>query len=114
MVELKQLWQSSFNEEPTSRNKATLVFKLSYHMQKLVYGGLKAETLDFLRNKQIPPKAQRKLARPVIGTELLREYKGVPHVVVAVQGGYAYEGKIFKSLSAIARLNSAKISNWRA
>lgn len=110
MAELKQIWRSYFNEEPSSRNKATLVFKLSYHLQKLAYGRLKPETLDFLRNKKIPAKAKRKLTRPIIGTEFVREYQGARHVVVAVQGGYTYDGQIYKSLSAIARHITG--TNW--
>ncbi len=38
-----------------------------------------------------------------LGTRLLREWQGRTHHVMVVQGGFEYEGKVWRSLSAIAR-----------
>ena len=40
---------------------------------------------------------------PVIGTRLVREWDGVEHVVTVLQGGFDWQGRRYKSLSAIAR-----------
>lgn len=37
------------------------------------------------------------------GTRLLREWQGRTHHVVVVSDGYEYDGKVWRSLSAIAR-----------
>ena len=42
--------------------------------------------------------------RPIAGTRLVREWKGVEHSVTVRDDGYEYQGRPYKSLSAIARL----------
>ena len=37
------------------------------------------------------------------GTRLIREYQGVEHCVTVRDEGYEYQGRPYKSLSAIAR-----------
>ena len=41
--------------------------------------------------------------RPIAGTRLMREYQGVEHPVTVLQDGYEWQGRPYKSLSAIAR-----------
>jgi hypothetical protein len=41
--------------------------------------------------------------RPIAGTRLIREWKGVEHTVTVLDDGYEYQGRPYKSLSAIAR-----------
>ena len=41
--------------------------------------------------------------RPIAGTQLIREYQGVEHLVIVTRDGYDYQGRPYKSLSAIAR-----------
>jgi hypothetical protein len=41
--------------------------------------------------------------RPIAGTRLLRAYQGVEHTVTVLQDGYEWQGRPYKSLSAIAR-----------
>ena len=36
------------------------------------------------------------------GTKLIREFKGIKYEVTKLENGYEFEGKIYKSLSAIA------------
>lgn len=47
-----------------------------------------------------PSAERRKLAA---GARLLRDWNGRTHVVDVVESGYLYEGKTYRSLSAIAR-----------
>ncbi|WP_412059079.1 DUF2924 domain-containing protein [Bartonella sp. DGB2] len=104
MLELKTLWRAYFNEDVPGRNKATLAMKLAYRMQEIKYGGLRPQTLEFLRAVQ-PAKKPRasKRKQSVVGTQLRREYLGQIHRVTVVQNGYNYEGQIYKSLNAIAK-----------
>ena len=41
--------------------------------------------------------------RPVSGTRLIREYQGVEHCVTVRDDDFEYQGRPYKSLSAIAR-----------
>ena len=41
--------------------------------------------------------------KPVAGTRLMREYQGVQHSVTVTGDGYEYQGRPYRSLSAIAR-----------
>jgi hypothetical protein len=41
--------------------------------------------------------------RPIAGTRLIREFNGVEHAVTVMRDGFEYQGRPYKSLSAIAR-----------
>ncbi|MBF0628729.1 MAG: DUF2924 domain-containing protein [Magnetococcales bacterium] len=41
---------------------------------------------------------------PLPGTRLIREWKGVEHCCVVLEEGFEYQGRKFKSLTAIANL----------
>jgi Protein of unknown function (DUF2924)/Resolvase, N terminal domain len=53
----------------------------------------------------IRPKAARKrvVNGPVVGTQLIREWRGVEHKVTVLADGFEWEGRRYKSLSAVAR-----------
>ena len=51
---------------------------------------------------------------PVVGTRLLRRWQGRNYEVVAVAGGYEYEGARYGSLSAIAKKITGTHWNGRA
>jgi hypothetical protein len=76
----------------------------------LAYGGLKPETVKRLRalaeeldgGDPIRPRQPAK-DRPVSGTRLIREWRGVEHHVTVRDDDYEYQGRPYKSLSAVAR-----------
>jgi len=45
----------------------------------------------------------RSAAITLAGTRLVREWGGQRHEVTAIEGGYEYNGRWYKSLSAIAK-----------
>ena len=107
---LKQKWRDLFETEPPPYNRRFLEHRLAYRIQELAYGGLKPETIK--RLKAIAedldggdPTRRRRPAkdRPIAGTRLIREYQGIEHCVTVRDDGYEYQGRPYKSLSAIAR-----------
>ena len=40
---------------------------------------------------------------PVVGTRLIREWNGVEHTITVLRDGFEWQGRPYKSLSAIAR-----------
>ncbi len=107
---LKQQWRELFGTEPPPYNRRFLESRLAYRIQELAYGGLKPETLARLEalGEQFDggKKVVRRMRgddRPIAGTQLIREYQGIEHVVTVTRAGYEYQGQPYQSLSAIAR-----------
>jgi hypothetical protein len=110
MQELRAQWRELFETEPPPFNRRYLENRIGYRLQELAYGGLKPETLrrleilgDQYDSGSITTRRIRHDARPVAGTRLVREYHGVEHVVTVSANGYEWQGRPYRSLSAIAR-----------
>jgi hypothetical protein len=109
-TDLKQQWRDLFETEPPPYNRRFLEHRLAYRIQELAYGGLKPGTLK--RLKEIArdldhgdPERRRQRAkdRPIAGTRLIREWRGVEHCVTVRDEDFEYQGRPYKSLSAVAR-----------
>ncbi|MBR0652118.1 DUF2924 domain-containing protein [Roseomonas terrae] len=107
---LKQQWRELFGTEPPPYNRRFLESRLAYRIQELAYGGLKPETLARLEvlgeqfdGGKIAVRRKRGEDKPIAGTQLIREYQGVEHMVTVTRAGYEYQGRPYQSLSAIAR-----------
>jgi hypothetical protein len=79
-------------------------------VQELAYGGLKAATVERCvaigerrDGGNVVLRRIRQDDRPIAGTRLIREYRGVEHAVTVLQDGFEWEGRPYNSLSAIAR-----------
>jgi hypothetical protein len=109
VAELKQKWRDLFDREPPPYNRRFLENRLAYRIQELAYGGLTSETLERLDAlaDELDGNARRHRtslqSRPVAGTRLIREWKGVEHCVTVRQHDFEYQGRLYKSLSAIAK-----------
>jgi hypothetical protein len=103
--ELKTLWQTLYTTEPPPFNTAYFKTRLAYRLQELAFGGLGEEVnlhLEQLASGQMPmPTSDPDM--PMEGTCLIREWKGAEHRVTVMATGYAYQGCLYKSLSAVAR-----------
>ena len=105
--ELKQMWRELFDKEPPGFSRSYLISRLAYRIQELAYGGLKSATrakLNALADAIDPKTVRRRVVdRPVAGTQLIREWRGVEHTVTVLADGFEWEGRRYKSLSAVAR-----------
>ena len=76
----------------------------------MAYGGFKPETVERLAalagglGEKGTRRARSAQDRPIAGTRLVREWQGAEHSVTVRDDGYEYQGRPYKSLSAIARL----------
>ena len=108
-AELKQMWRDLYDREPPAYNRQFLIKRLAYRVQELAYGGLSARAEVKLKSlaeeeeHRLKGKAPRRIARPIAGTRLVREWKGVEHHVTVLDNGFEYQGRKYTSLSAIAR-----------
>lgn len=107
--DLKAQWRDLFDTEPPPFNRQYLESRLAYRIQELAYGGLKPETLRRLEKlaEQVGGKGSARRKRqdrmPMAGTRLVREWQGVEHTVTVTGDGFDWQGRPYKSLSAIAR-----------
>ena len=51
--------------------------------------------------------------KPIVGTRLIREWQGVEHLVTVTADGFDWQGRPYKSLSAIARaITGTRWNGW--
>ena len=106
---LWQLWDQYFSSRPSHPNREYLVSRITYKIQEAAYGGLSEDTRQRLINigRRYSKIQQRQASQDIYlapGTVLMREWDSRPHrVTVTADGFFEYEGKFFKSLSAVAR-----------
>jgi hypothetical protein len=107
---LKEQWQALFDTPPPPYNRRFLESRLAYRLQELAYGGLKPAVVarlealgEQLDGGNITVRRQRADERPISGTRLVREYRGIEHTVTIRPDGYEWQGRPYRSLSAIAR-----------
>ncbi len=107
---LKQTWRELYQSEPPAFNRGYLISRLAYRLQELAYGGLNPATAERLEamvedGRYVDREAARKRMkdRPVTGTRLIREWQGIEHTVTVLDDGFEWQGRPYKSLSAIAR-----------
>ncbi|MBF0309895.1 MAG: DUF2924 domain-containing protein [Magnetococcales bacterium] len=104
--DLKAMWKKFHEKDPPPFNRTFLVKRLAYRLQELAYGGMSEETGKRLENLASDEagasngKASREQILP--GTSLVREWKGVEHGCTVLENGFEYQGKHFKSLTAVA------------
>lgn len=109
-ADLKSQWRELFGKEPPPYSRTYLQSRLAYRIQELSLGGLKTQTIAHLEalgealdggkpeKRKVPA-----VGRLITGTQLIREYQGVPHTVIVRDTDFVYEGRPYKSLSSIAR-----------
>jgi len=103
-------WQNLFQTEAPNNSRAFLELRIGHRIQELTYGGPDRTTrraLDLLAD-EVEGKSTRKSQiadprTPVIGTRLIREWDGVEHTITVLKDGFDWQGRKYKSLSAVAR-----------
>ena len=108
--EMKAEWVTLFGEAAPNNSRIFLEIRLGYRIQELTYGGPDRETrrmLDLLADEVEGVSRQKSQIadprNPVAGTRLVRDWNGVTHTVTVLTDGFDWQGRKFKSLSAIAR-----------
>lgn len=84
---IKELvWQEKYNKLPS---------ELQYRINKLVKEYEKTKTMNITKVKKFGI---------TVGTKFIREYKGEKYEVIAIENGFKYKGKTYKTLSAVANI----------
>jgi len=119
--ELLKRYKELYGEDATGTHKTYLWRKIAYKLQEQKNGSLSAkakgklnaliEEFDPINNKALRPdkpmvsqQASVKDKRlPIPGTVITKEYKNTNYQVKVLEKGFEYNGKIYKTLSAIAK-----------
>lgn len=110
-AELQMAWQRFHKSDPPNcMSKELLRLAISYKQQEQMSGGLSRRTLlriKALNSKKSYAKSSRQIDERTSlkpGTKLLREWQGKIHEVLTLeQGQFAFNGKVYRSLSIIAQ-----------
>ncbi|MEZ6094376.1 MAG: DUF2924 domain-containing protein [Pirellulaceae bacterium] len=108
MPELRKKWKDLFGTEAGRLGRNYLIRRLAYRIQEIIYGGLSREAKRRLTEiHQNPDSKRRPTKREItnlqIGTRLIREWHGERYEVVVDREGFVFDGKTYRSLSAVAR-----------
>lgn len=107
--QLRMAWRERWRTAaPPVQSTDVLVRLMAWRLQTETYGGLDRETLrriDELGRRLAGGKSLLPSTGDVlpIGTILTRDWRGTQHKVIAVESGFAHEGKTYASLSEVAR-----------
>ncbi|MDP2356906.1 MAG: DUF2924 domain-containing protein [Beijerinckiaceae bacterium] len=118
--DLKKQWRDLFDTEAPPYNRRFLESRLAYRIQELTYGGLKPATIkrlealgEQLDGGNIVLRRTRADERPIAGTRLIREWQGVAQTVTVLNDGFEWQGRPYRSLSAIARaITGTRWNGW--
>lgn len=109
ITSLRALWaERTDNETPPMRSRGVLVRMLAWDMQAKALRGLDAKTEEKLMaiarshdgGRTYAPTIKRQASA---GAVLTREWRGTVHTAVITTSGVECEGKIYRSLSDVAR-----------
>jgi Protein of unknown function (DUF2924) len=115
--ELRDMWRELFDREPPVLGRRYLEDRLAHRVQELHFGGLSDRArrkLDALADQLEPNAARRRdPGRLLPGTELRRQWQGTEHVVRVREHDFEYDGRPYRSLSAVARaIAGSRWNGW--
>jgi Protein of unknown function (DUF2924) len=108
-AELLTLWITLTGSPPKFRaSRELLASALAWQLQERKFGGLKpalARKLRAVANAQERRKARRSLPPPDLrpGTVIIKQWRGAQHMVMVLADGFQHQGKVYGSLSQVAR-----------
>lgn len=97
--ELRQEWQRRFGPVAKFRSTELLRLMLAWRIQATALGGLDLDTRKVLARKGAVEAEGRQLG---LGATLRREWQGAEVVITVVEDGFKWNGRTFRSLSAVA------------
>ncbi|SMQ64317.1 Protein of unknown function [Altererythrobacter xiamenensis] len=113
-AELKEEWARLFGSPAPNISSNFLRLGLGYRLQEQRKGGLSREATSLLRQHaklSVTAKDAAPLPRKLLsGTRLVRDWHGVGHTVTVLEKGFEYDGRTWRSLTAVAKAITG--SHW--
>ena len=122
--ELASTYQELYGEPTRTRNKPYLQKRLAWRIQELAEGGLSPKAIKKVAElgDELPERWRMRLAPrptitptrdprlPPVGAIIVKSHAGKKRQVKVLDRGFEYNGKPFRSLSAIAKAITG--TNW--
>lgn len=104
-AELKSQWTETFGTAPPKGlSRRLLIHALAYEFQTQHIGRLRPSVRENLHRMADPQSSSAvEVNRLTPGARLIREWRGTVHVVDVTEDGLMWNGRVYASLSAIAR-----------
>jgi len=109
-AELLAIWTATIGKPPRFQaSRELLASALAWQLQERKFGGLKPATqrkLRVLARVQERKKPPMPLPPPINlrpGTAIIKQWRGAQHVVTVLADGFQHQGKVYGSLSQLAR-----------
>jgi hypothetical protein len=100
--ELRSLWRETLRREPPEALTKDLIARaLAHFLQDEHLGGLRPDLRKLLTS--LAAKGAGPTRHLKVGSVIVREYQGKVHEVMVVPEGFCWQGKVYASLSIIAR-----------
>ena len=113
LEQLREKWLDLYGSDPPPYKKQFLIKRLAYRIQELYYGGLsegakahlsQVAQEDPMARVDVGVSEKRQSKNGILpGTRFVRIWKDRRYEVLAQENGFEYDGRIFRSLSAVAR-----------
>ena len=110
-AELLAIWTATLGQPPQFRaSRELLASALAWQLQERKFGGLTPATrrkLRIIASAQERKKPATSLPLPATklrpGTVIIKQWRGAQHVVMVLADGFQHQGKVYASLSQLAR-----------
>jgi Protein of unknown function (DUF2924) len=110
-AELLAMWTATIGKPPRFRaSRELLASALAWQLQERKFGGLTPATrrrLRVLARARQRKQPARPLPQPPInlrpGTVIIKQWRGAQHVVMVLADGFQHQGRVYGSLSQLAR-----------
>ncbi|MDC8754771.1 DUF2924 domain-containing protein [Erythrobacter sp. sf7] len=106
-LELKEEWARFHGAPAPSVTPDLLRLGIAYRLQEKKQGGLSRESKRLLRQAVAIAQQDNATAAPLRrltpGTRLVRDWHGAGHTVTVLDEGFEYDGRTWRSLTAIAK-----------
>ena len=105
-------YESAFGKPPRVKHREWLWRKIAWRIQEQRFGGLSSVAMkrldELIADLDIPlttgSTATGKIrSGPITGTTVRRVWKGIEIETVRIEGGWEYDGRVYRSLSAVAK-----------
>lgn len=110
--ELEDKWRDLYGFEPPRFRRSFIRRRLAYRIQELFYGGIEPAVREKFQELAANDQMASQLIRPqpttsnegkiLPGTRFIREWNGKTYEAIALEKGFEYQGKPYRSLTAIA------------
>jgi len=131
-AQLRTQYRELFGEDTTSHNRDFLFKRIAWRLQEQAFGGLSQRTKDrlialvdesqirvrppqtFHAGVEVGPLPAVAPVEPSAGKIISRLYKGEQIDVAVLDNGFLYDGKLYASLTAIAKAITGSHCSGRA